>query len=120
MIKRVTNITLLIVFLVTSTGFTITRHYCCNKLVAVSLGHIENCCTPGDCCHNKFKHIKITDSFESSTGIINPVNPMVFSSFLIQSDGFVFNITRPTFIVLPCISPPYLKFDNSFLQVFRN
>lgn len=56
MIKGVLNTIVLIILLITTTGFTITRHYCGETLVSVAIEReAEPCCEDdmGDCCHNE-------------------------------------------------------------------
>lgn len=120
MFKNITHILLLTVFLVTSMGFTITRHYCGDKLIVVSLKHVNDCCTNCNRCHSKICHIKIKDSFVSEGSNFSFVNPLIFSFFLNQSCNFISEIIAPNNLFFSDISPPPIKFDKFFLEVFRN
>ena len=56
MLKGVLNTIVLIILLITTTGFTISRHYCGDSLVSVAIDReAEPCCEDdtGDCCHNE-------------------------------------------------------------------
>ena len=118
MLKKTANILLLSVFLITSMGFSITRHYCGNRLISVSLKHVGNCCKNCNQCHNKVTHVKITDSF-SPGGNSTLTNNSVFISFLVQNINVNFGNSVPDHSIFSDISPPHKKTDHSFYQVFR-
>jgi hypothetical protein len=56
-------------FFITTTGFTISEHYCGNKLISVTINaHAKSCCDNNtcSCCHNKTEHFQIKDVFVSA------------------------------------------------------
>ncbi len=119
MLKKTANILLVLVFLITSMGFSITQHYCGNRLISVSLKHVGNCCKNCNQCHSKVTRIKITDSFFSGGGNSTLTNNSVFISFFAQNNNFSFGNNVPDHSIFSDISPPFKKSDNCFFQVFR-
>ena len=119
MIRKTLNIILLFGFLYSSMGFTITQHYCGNKLVRVSLLHVENCCAHCNHCHNTVRNIKIKDSYDSYRDIFSFVNFGEFSTILKNRCDFLLEKIIPESSIFCDISPPHLSFENSFFQVFR-
>ena len=48
------------VLLLTTTGITITEHYCGSRLVSVNLfSEPDKCCDNSDCCHNETIIVKL-------------------------------------------------------------
>ena len=58
------------VFLLTTMGFTVSKHYCGNELVDVSINvEAESCCDMEGCCHNENEHFQLEEEFVSSINI---------------------------------------------------
>ena len=73
MLKKAVNIALMLLLLFGTTGFTITRHFCGNRLVQTSIFSTpENCCK-GNCpgCRNEKINIRLNDQFVSNQAQIN-------------------------------------------------
>ena len=66
MLKRITHIVVILLITVATTGFTISRHYCGNHLIAVSLFQSSKCDCGNKDCHTVLKQIKISDDFSTS------------------------------------------------------
>jgi hypothetical protein len=66
MLKKISHITLILLLIVATTGVTISRHYCGNHLVAVSLFKMDKCACGDKDCHNVLKQIKVTDNYSAS------------------------------------------------------
>lgn len=73
MLKRVAHIFLILLLVFSTTGLTITRHYCGRNLVDTSIYSSPHNCCEGKCpgCHNERINIRITDTYESSQSQIN-------------------------------------------------
>ena len=83
--KKILSILLATVFLITSTGFTISSHKCGGKTHNQSLDFIAkdlNCgmetsgqelceknTVKDNCCENEFQHFKVTEEFQTSTAL---------------------------------------------------
>jgi len=120
MFRKTINILLITVFLLTSVGFSITRHYCGNRLIKISLAHVENCCPYCKKCHNKVNNIKITDSYNSYSGNFSLTTALTFTSIPTHCYVSLLSMFNFNSSVYSDVSPPPLRFDNCFLQVFRN
>ena len=70
MFKKLINIFITVTILISTTGFTISKHYCSGNLISVSvLSEAQSCCKGGeDCCKNE-------------TISVEPINELLFSSF---------------------------------------
>jgi hypothetical protein len=68
MIKRASNILLIIILVVVTGGIPVTWHYCGSKAMAFSIFTSPKPCCNGHCdkCHNVFKFNKLNDYFEVS------------------------------------------------------
>jgi hypothetical protein len=59
-------ICLTVIYAIASSGFSITSHYCCGKLIKVSFLPPKSCCKDDEsskgCCHNETKVFKLKDT----------------------------------------------------------
>jgi len=66
-IKKISNIILAIILLVSTTGFTLSKHYCGGKLESVEVNaEAESCCDSPYCCHTETEFNKLSVEFLSS------------------------------------------------------
>jgi len=64
MLEKISHIILSFTLLVSTTGFTITRHYCGDKVESIAVDSVpESCCEMGDCCHNELTLYQVEDDF---------------------------------------------------------
>ena len=108
--------------MISTTGFTISKHYCGNNLISVSVfTEAEFCCEEGDCCKNENTSVE-------------PIKDFVFSVFNIEFlESFNFNIVEFTVVLINYefnnsltknyseigFSPHKLTSILSFIQVYR-
>ena len=66
---QVVSIFLLLSVLISSSGFTLTKHFCGEELAHVALSNeVKTCCgdeeqdMPDDCCHDEFDQALLDDS----------------------------------------------------------
>lgn len=90
MLRRLTHIAAILLFLVSTIGIPISNHYCGAKLVSVSINHEVGSCCSGmqkacKCCKNEFHFYKIQNEYV--TGQISQIDPILSISFL--SDLFL-------------------------------
>ncbi|MEN8121843.1 MAG: hypothetical protein ABFS35_15945 [Bacteroidota bacterium] len=72
MLRKTANIFMSIVFLLTTMGFTVSKHYCGNEIVDFSINfEAESCCNMEGCCHNENEHFQIEEEFVSSVLTVN-------------------------------------------------
>ncbi|HEY9113843.1 MAG TPA: hypothetical protein VIN10_04040 [Bacteroidales bacterium] len=64
MLKKIAHIILSFTLLVSTTGFTITRHYCGDIVESIAVDSLpESCCEMSDCCHNESTFYQVEDDF---------------------------------------------------------
>jgi len=67
MLKKTVNIFMSLVFLLTTMGFTVSKHYCGNTLVDVSINiEAEPCCDMEGCCHTENEHFQLEEEYVNS------------------------------------------------------
>lgn len=74
MIRKTVNNVLLIIFLSSSVGYSVSMHYCGSTKISSSIGmKAKSCCgdESGTCCHNETRHYQLTDSYVASSQDIN-------------------------------------------------
>ncbi len=91
MLKKVIHIIIAMLLLVTTAGFTVSKHFCGNLLVSVSMSSSAESCDSGqdrDCCHDSSAHFQVEDNFTLKQVSFIPDIPVSKDSFF-----KVFNIT---------------------------
>ncbi|MCU4173980.1 HYC_CC_PP family protein [Carboxylicivirga sp. N1Y90] len=67
MLKKISHIIMVIVLLVSTTGMTVSKHYCQGSLVNVNIfGEAKTCCDDigtSKCCHNESAHFELDEDF---------------------------------------------------------
>ena len=64
MFRKTTNTILVLIVFITTTGFSISLHYCCDSLVSMSVNSDATPCCPVEngCCDNQTKHIQLEEN----------------------------------------------------------
>jgi len=65
MTKKIFHITILVILVVSTIGFTITKHYCGGDLIDLSIaGDVEDCCDMEEgCCHNEQQNYQLEENY---------------------------------------------------------
>lgn len=126
MLKRIIHIILACLFLTTTTGFTLSKHYCGARMVSVSINtEADFCCGDmgnSNCCHNETEHFQLkvdfvsyVSDFQFQDTDVDVLFPVVFA-YLHNSLS-----TEPDIDFSPTEStpPPDIKTFLSAIQVFR-
>jgi len=73
MLRKITNIVVALFLLVSTTGITISMHYCGGKYVSSSINkEAKSCCDgSGGCCENKTLHFEVKDDYVNVAQIEN-------------------------------------------------
>ncbi len=81
MTKNFFHITILVIMMVSTMGFTITKHYCGEDLIDLSIAsEVENCCDmEGDCCHNEQQTYQMEEDYTAPV----VVDKVVYIGFVI-------------------------------------
>jgi hypothetical protein len=121
MLRKITHIILSFTLLVSTTGLTITKHYCGDKVESIAVDSTpESCCEMGGCCHNESAHYQVEDDF--SVPVIDnqiqvPTTDILFSTVFVflQQEAFT-----PDFVIFSAAeSPPPLK-TETFLSLHQS
>ncbi|MGQ8336721.1 HYC_CC_PP family protein [Sunxiuqinia sp. A32] len=82
MTKRFIHITMTLMLIVASIGFTITKHYCGDELVDLSItGNVDSCCDMQDgCCHDESQAFHLNQDYTSPV-VIDHVYYFTFVTF---------------------------------------
>ena len=74
MAGKISHIVIVLLLLVSTTGFSISKHYCENHLVSVAINkNAEPCNNHEDsCCQNFTVHFEVEDYFNSTQDIYLP------------------------------------------------
>jgi hypothetical protein len=81
MIKKVLTISIVTLFLVATTGFSLSLHFCGSRLVSIAVNAKSKACCGDDsgrCCHSEIKIVQISDHYLACSQTIqsdNNVNP---------------------------------------------
>ena len=68
MLKKLVNIIIVGLLLVSTTGFSLSKHYCGSNLIEVKLNQeAKSCCgMNSQCCHNEVNHFQLDEDFSFS------------------------------------------------------
>ncbi len=66
MLRTFLNITLSLILLASTIGFSISEHYCKDNLVSISVNfEADPCCDDGACCHTEREYFQLEEDFVS-------------------------------------------------------
>ncbi len=96
MFKNVLNIIVVTLLLISTTGFTISKHYCGTHLVSVKINNeAKSCCGLNDnCCHNESKLLQVDNDYsfniqnieiESFVTVIAIIQNKLFKNIIIEN-----------------------------------
>ena len=123
MIRRILHIIIALVLLITTMGLTVSKHYCKDNLVKVSINaEAESCCDmENGCCRNETKHYQLEEDFVSTMLVydlpdsgIDVLFPIVFSLIQIEPGKEI-----PSAIIYSDLPPPpKIQTTLSLLQTY--
>lgn len=120
MLKKITHIALGFLILVSTTGYTINRHYCGNTLETISINSKpEPCCDIDGCCHDEAEHFQVKDDFCPTINMPSVVAPeidVLYNTTFVTYLYKIFNAEFTSFTVTEY--PPPLK-RNTLLSFFQ-
>ena len=93
MFRKIAHIILALLLLITTTGFSISKHYCGSRLIEISINlEAEPCCDyvgTSNCCHNETEYFQLKEDFLKPVSLENNqiagfdiLFPLVFVHFL--------------------------------------
>ena len=116
--KNVTSILLSFIFLISTTGFSINKHFCGGHMVAVqffSTEEPESCCDgmdmPAGCCHNESEYYQLDETFNLAKVSFETAPNFVFTFIvrIILNDLFTSTDTYKAKYL--CYKPPLIELD---------
>ena len=73
MLQKFSHIILAALLMISAMGMVVTKHYCGNEVVSVSINHAsDSCCDMGNCCSTETHTYKVKDDYSSSVLITIP------------------------------------------------
>jgi len=122
MLKKICHTFIVILLVITTSGITISRHYCGNSLFSTALGHHAKSCCDSKCqgCHDEIIHFKVVDHFNITLRKADfDLKPITLD--IIHCDLVIFNFKANRFScpVAFASSPPIADHSPALLQIFR-
>lgn len=119
MLNKIKHILLALAVMVTTTGISVTRHYCDNRLMFTSVNSLHTNCGMTHCrCHNETKYLKVKDDFKATISNANFYN--YFVNFVGNIENGFATISESSTLFRRAESPPG---DHivllAFLKTFR-
>lgn len=75
MFRKITHILIATLLLITTMGFSVSKHYCGTSLIEISINSVaEPCCgdvETSSCCHDETEYFQFDEDFVSSVIIEN-------------------------------------------------
>lgn len=79
MLRKISNIIVSFLLLVSTTGFSISVHYCGEDLVSIKIdGEAKSCCENGMCCHTDSEFVQLDADFLFTSDQVNLENTFIF------------------------------------------
>lgn len=122
MFKTLSHIIISLLLLITTTGMTISKHFCNENLISTSLyAETKSCCGEDSCCHHETEFFHLKENFQPSFTTQLPCSveiDLIASevSQLIYDDTALSN--QPSFIEVKPPSPPKLQTFLSLKQAY--
>ncbi len=123
MLKKIVHITLSAVLLAATIGVAVSKHYCGDAMISVSLNdEATGCCEGGACCHNENHFFQLDVDLSVPPAVKIPVYSQLF---IWGKTPDIFHRTFPQvyeFQPLPFYNgpPPLTPLQSlSLIQVFR-
>lgn len=71
MLKKISVLTILLLYLVTASGFALNLHYCGTYLASVKIDAPAKKCGPAKmkCCHDKHVEVKVKDAHQGQSSL---------------------------------------------------
>ncbi|WP_445626108.1 HYC_CC_PP family protein [Marinilabilia salmonicolor] len=121
MLRTVTNIIMVALLLISTTGVTISKHYCDHDLISVELSGEHPCCDVEPCCETETEFLQVKNDFVVSASI--SILPYLFSA-LLDSVSKEIDVTTPEKRLRSAIPPSFGPIQKmarrlALFQVYR-
>lgn len=124
MFRKTINISLVIVFLISTTGITLSKHYCHNRLVKISVNtEAKSCCEDGmgKCCRNDTLQFQVKEDFLYLMSEIQFENRDVIDLFILTNILFnqnTYQFAEKAYVLVAESPPPEIIVPLSKLQTY--
>ncbi|MBK3517021.1 HYC_CC_PP family protein [Carboxylicivirga marina] len=125
MLKQISHILLISVLLISTTGMTVSKHYCGGSLIDVKIfSELKTCCDDigtSKCCHNESEHFELDEDFVVETNNVE-FQEAILDLLLPFIQSFVINENEQQDFELVRLNPPPPQKVLAFLsniQVYR-
>ncbi|MDF1571770.1 MAG: hypothetical protein P1P82_09165 [Bacteroidales bacterium] len=72
MVRKFRNIMVMCLLLISTTGFSVSEHFCDTMLVSVHVNkEAEPCCDTGNCCHSDISFYQLDEDFVATANNFN-------------------------------------------------
>jgi hypothetical protein len=106
MFKNVINIFMVCLLLISTTGLTVSKHYCDDELISVELNHESDpCCEDGACCHTETQFLQLDNNFLAVAPQINLEHFYAFELIMTTSEVEI-SLPETSFITSFNYTPP--------------
>ena len=112
------KIFVLLLLLLTTTGYTISRHYCGSRLVSVKVNSEPKSCCSGQsatCCHNVGKYFQLKDVYLGSFQGIQTIDTAEYGFYYVG----VYAIGNDFHKTLNCTESPPAQEQATFLSILQ-
>jgi hypothetical protein len=119
MLKKISHIILSVLLLISTIGMAVSKHYCEETLVSVSIfEEADSCCGDADCCHNENQNYIVKNDFSVPQISNVPVTAEfdLFENSLINDPTETRESTIPVFSDSP--PPPKIQKALSLKQIW--
>ncbi len=121
MLRTVTNIIMVTLLLISTTGVAISKHYCKHDLISVELNGDHPCCDDAPCCDTETEFLQVKNDF--LTPFSNSISEYGFTTILnYASTGN--DVKTPEKRFTPTVIPDFLALHDmptrlALFQVYR-
>jgi hypothetical protein len=121
MLRTVTNIIMVALLLISTTGVTISKHYCDHDLISVELCGEHPCCDVEPCCETETEFLQVKNDFVASAS--NSILVFLFTAVLNDVSAEI-DVTTPEKRLRSAVLPVFGPIHNiarrlALFQVYR-
>jgi hypothetical protein len=123
MLKKINHIILILSLLVSTSGISLSMHYCDGELVSFSINkQVKACCDEvGGCCKNKTLHFEIKEDFENPLQVNKTKTvalDILFPILFVLNFELLDEKDIATHSLYDASSPPTMQTHLALLQVY--
>ena len=120
--RKLIHVFVAVLWLLTTTGFSVTKHYCGGKYVKSSINSTpKSCCENSSCCHNESEVFQLHENtlFQASNTVVESPSIDLFDFenlfFQLDTDSELTSVYLDRIHIPPPNLPEHLALLQSFL-----